>query len=249
MISFGNFKIDSRNLTSQLKQELRFKDLCRQIVRSHIIETTAQAKDITINDDEIQVEADHFRHQMKLENAKDTIQWLEDQMITPEDWEAGIRQRLLSKKLAKHLFEDEVSAHFAQNKLAYEKAVLYRIVVHKAPLAQELFYQITEKETSFYQAAHQYDIDERRRLHCGYEGKLSRHHLKPTVAAQVFGSQPKTILGPFQSEDGYDLLMVERFISAKLTDELQTQILNQLLNDWLEREVVYLKHQDPVTAD
>lgn len=248
MISFGNLKIDSGDLTLQLKRELRFKDLCRQTVCSHIISKTAQDKDITISDGEIQAEADQFRHQMKLESAKDTIQWLEDQMIAPEDWESGIRQRLLSKKLAKHLFEHEVSAYFAQHKLDYEKAILYRIVVQGAPLAQELFYQITETEISFYQAAHQYDVDERRRLHCGYEGKLSRRHLKPHIAAQVFGGKPKTILGPFQSEEGHDLLMVESFIAATLTDELQTQILNQLFNEWLEREVVYQKHQDSVVV-
>ena len=131
-----------------------------------------------------------------------------------------------------------------QNKLNYETVILYRIVVRDAPLAQELFYQITEAETSFYQAAHQHDIDERRRCHCGYEGTLSRRGLKPDIAAQVFGSQPKDVLGPIQSEEGYDLLMVEDFLGAELTEKIQTQILNQLLNEWLDRELIYLMHKD-----
>ena len=244
MITFGNLAIDSEQLTSFLKQEMRIRDLCKQEICHRIVTVAVQEKGITISDQEIQAEADQFRHQMKLESAKDTIQWLEHQLITAEEWEEGIHRRLLTQKLAKHLFAHEVPTYFTQNKLNYEKVILYRIVVHNAPLAQELFYQITEAEISFYQAAHQYDINEQRRFYCGYEGTLSRRELTPDTAAQVFGSQPKDVLGPIQSEDGYDLLMVENFLGADLTEEIQTQILNQLFNEWLDRELVYLMHKD-----
>ncbi|MEO1181433.1 MAG: peptidylprolyl isomerase [Cyanobacteria bacterium J06636_28] len=244
MITFGNLAIDSEQLTSFLKREMRVRDLCKQEIYSRIVTMAAKDKGVTISDPEIQAEADRFRHQMKLESAKDTIQWLEDQLITAEEWEEGIHRRLLTQKLAKHLFEHEVPTYFMQNKLNYEKVILYRIVVRNAPLAQELFYQITEAEISFYQAAHQYDTSERRRFHCGYEGTLSRRELTPDMAAQVFGSQPKDVLGPIQSEEGYDLLMVEDFLDAELTEEIQTQILNQLFNEWLNRELIYLMHKD-----
>lgn len=244
MITFGNLTIDSDQVVSFLKRELRVRDLCKQEIYSRIVTMAAQDKGVTISDQEIQAEADRFRHQMKLESAKDTLQWLEDQLITAEEWEEGIHRRLLTQKLANHLFEREVPTYFTQNKLNYEKVILYRIVVHNAPLAQELFYQITEAETSFYQAAHQYDINERRRFHCGYEGTLSRQELIPDLAAQVFGSQSKDVLGPIQSEEGYDLLMVEDFSGADLTEEIQTQILNQLFNEWLDRELIYLMHKD-----
>lgn len=209
-----------------------------------IISITAQEKGVHVSDDEVQAEADKLRHDMKLESAKATLQWLSDNLITPEEWEQGIHDRLLRDRLKRHLFEDQVASYFTQHKLNYDKAVLYRIVVSSAPLAQELYYQITESETSFYQAAHQYDMDEQRRFYCGYEGTLSRQELAPNIAAQVFGSQPKDILGPNKSEDGYDLLMVERFQPAELTDRLRTQILTQLFDEWLERELVYLMHKD-----
>lgn len=244
MISLGSLTLEPAQIIAYLKQEIQIKDLCRQTLWRHIVKNVAHDKGLTISDAEIQAEADQFRHQMKLESAKDTIQWLDEQLITSEDWEEGIRERLLTQKLAKHLFEREVPIFFSQHKLQYEKVILYRLVVHEAPLAQELFYQITETETSFYQAAHRYDIDERRRLHCGYEGTLSRQHLKPDIAAQVFGSQPKDILGPTPSEEGYELLMVEDFLSIDLTEEIHSQILNQLFNEWLDRELIYLMHKD-----
>lgn len=244
MISFGNIAIDSQQIVSLLQRKMQIREICRQETFSRIISIAAQEKGITISDDEVQAEADKCRHDLKLESAKDTLQWLEDQLITPNEWEQGIYDRLLRQKLATHLFKAQVVAYFTQHKLDYEKAIIYRIVVAHAPLAQELYYQITESETSFYQAAHQHDINEKRRFHCGYEGSLSRQDLVPDIAAQVFGSQPKDIIGPNPSEDGYDLLMVEAFVAAELTDTLRQQIISQLFDDWLERELVYLMHKD-----
>ncbi|WP_215607524.1 peptidylprolyl isomerase [Leptothoe spongobia] len=204
----------------------------------------AEDKGIILSEDDVQEKADQMRHQMKLESAKDTLQWLEDQCITPEDWETGVRERLLQEKLAEHLFKQEVPAYFTQNKLNYEKVVLYRFMVPEEPLAQELFYQITEAETSFYQAAHQYDMNEPRRLCCGYGGTVFRWALIPDLAAQIFGSQPQEVLGPIQFEEGYELMMVEDFLAAELTDDVHKRILNQLFQEWLDRELTYLMHKD-----
>ncbi|MEM1252312.1 MAG: peptidylprolyl isomerase [Cyanobacteria bacterium P01_H01_bin.21] len=244
MISFGNLSLEAEQLISFLKQELRVKDLCRQIIGRQIVNAAAVDKEIILDEEEVQTKSDQLRHQMKLESAKDTLQWLEDQLITPEEWESGIRERLLQEKLAKHLFEQEVPTYFTQNKLNYERVVLYRISVHEAPLAQELFYQITEAETSFYQVAHQHDINEHRRLCCGYEGTVFRWVLPPDLATHIFGSQPQEIIGPIQSEDVYELLMVEEFLPAELTDDVHNQILGKLFQEWLERELTYLMHKD-----
>ena len=244
MISFGNLNVESDQLIAFLKQELRIRDLCRQIIGRQIVNAAAVDKEIILDEEEVQTKSDQLRHQMKLESAKETLQWLEDQLITPEEWETGIRERLLQEKLAQHLFEQEVSTYFTQNKLKYERVVLYRISVHEAPLAQELFYQITEAETSFYQAAHQHDINEHRRLCCGYEGTVFRWVLTPDLATHIFGSQPQEIIGPIQSEDVYELLMVEEFLPAELTDDVHNQILSQLFQEWLERELTYLMHKD-----
>ena len=82
--------------------------------------------------------------------------------MTIEAWEAGIRDRLLAQKLARSLFDREIRSFFAHNKLGFEQALLYQILVPYQKLAQELFYQIEENEINFFQAAHLYDIDKRR---------------------------------------------------------------------------------------
>jgi parvulin-like peptidyl-prolyl isomerase len=233
--------IDSEQVIDHLKHEVKLKTVYRDILCQQIVEQASQERGITVEPEEVQAEADQFRYEHKLESAAQTLAWLEDQLLTPDDWEAGIHERLLTKKLAETLFGKQLENHFSQSKVQYEQAVLYRIVVPYNTLAQEIFYQVEEEEISFFEAAHLYDVDEHRRLACGFEGKVSRWQLKPDVAARVFGTAPREIIGPLQTDEQFELMMVEEFIPAKLTPEVRQQILDQLFNEWLESELNYLR--------
>lgn len=247
MVRLAGLLIDSEKVVDHLKREIKLKRVYHKILCQQIIDQAAGEREIVVDPEEVQVEADQFRYKHKLESASQTLEWLNDQLITPDEWEAGIQERLLTKKLTEALFSQQVETYFAQNRVQYECAILYRIVVPYRPLAQELFYQIEEEEISFFEAAHLYDIDEQRRLACGFEGKLTRWQLKPDMAAQVFGARPREVIGLVQTEVGFELLMVEDFIAPELTPETRQQILSHLFNEWLESELNYLIHNSKST--
>ncbi len=248
MIDFSGIFIAPQEVLDFLRRDTSLKPVCEKILHQKIIEKAAQERDIFVSSEEVQAEADRLRFEMHLERASDTLNWLADQLMTSDIWEMGIRDRLLAKKLSESLFSSEVGRYFAQNRLDFEKVLLYKITVPYQQLAQELFYQIEESEISFYEAAHLYDIDERRRLQCGYEGKLQRWSLKPDVAAIIFSSTIATLIGPLQSEQGYDLLIVEEFIEAELTPEVYQKILDDMFIAWLSQERNYLIHSESPNA-
>jgi parvulin-like peptidyl-prolyl isomerase len=231
--------VDLHEIADFLKRELKMKEVCNQIFYQKLVERASQERNITVTEDDIQAEADRQRLALRLEKASDTLAWLNDQMISPDDWEAGIRDRILAQKLSEALFGSEVEKYFAQNRLEFERILLYQIVVPYERLARELLYQIEEEEISFYHAAHLYDIDDRRRTMCGYEGKLGRTNLPPQIAAVVFGATPGELLGPIATEQGYHLLKVEEFIPAELTPECRQEILQRMFKNWLASELNY----------
>ena len=233
--------IESDEIIDFLKKNLQFKSVSQKILSQKIIEKAALERGLNVTAEEIQTEADRFRLERRLEKASDTLAWLADEKISAEDWEAGIRDRLLAKKLAAALFTKEVEKHFAQNRLDYEQILLYQIIVPYEKLAQELFYQIEEEEISFYEAAHLYDIDQRRRQLCGYEGKLYRWSLKPDLTAAIFSTRPGELMGPFQTEQGYHLFRVDEFIPAELTEEKHKEIIDKMFKEWLTNELNYLR--------
>jgi len=230
-------------IVSFLKKSLQFKEVCQAILTQRIIDRAAQTRDLIISPEEIQAEADRARRDLRLERSSDTISWLDDQQITVEDWEAGIYDRLLTHKLVEVLFGQQVEGFFAENRLDFEQVLLYQIVVPYEQLAREVFYQIEEREVSFYEAAHIYDVDSARRARCGYEGTLYRGNLKPEIAAVVFGAAPGEVVHPVQTEQGFHLLLVEEFISAQLTSEVRDDILKTMFREWLTGELTYLMNQ------
>ncbi len=222
------------------------KGICQKILAQRIIEKAAQERDITVTPEEIQTEADSIRYGKRLEKASDTLAWLVDQMVTADEWEKGIGDRLLAQKLAEHLFDKKVEKYFAQNRLDFDQFILYQIAVPYEQLAQEIFYQIEEEEISFYEAAHLYDIDEKRRYICGYEGKVHRWNFKPDIAAVIFRTPIPVgeILGPLKTDQGYHLFRIEEFIPAELTPERRQEIINRLSKEWLEGEFNYMLHHN-----
>ncbi len=242
MVEFAGISIAPEQIVDFLRQEVQLKATCQQIMYQQIVATSAQEHNLNVSAEEIQAAANQVRYQQRLERAADTLNWLSENLMTVEDWEAGLRDRLLTQKLKETLFVSEVERLFAQSRLDYEQVDLYRLRVPYQSLSQELFYQIEEGEISFYEAAHLYDVDEQRRLRCGYEGRLHRWQFDPDTAAAIFGTIPGQILEPRAVREGFDLLMVSEFIPAALTDEIRNSILNSLFEEWLASEFNYFIH-------
>ncbi len=246
MVKFKSVEIETAEIEEYLKQEMKLKEICCNILHQKIVAEAASSRNITVSNEEIEAEANQIRLSLRLEKASDTLAWLKDNMLDSDQWEIAINNHLLAKKLAKHLFDPKVEAYFAQNRLNYDRFVLYQLVVPYEKLAQELFYQIEEEEISFYQAAHLYDIDEQRRYVCGYEGKVDRWKYSPEIATAVFKT-PVTIgeiIGPIRSEQGYHLFKIENYIPAQLTPKIRQEIIDRIFKEWLRSELNYMIHSD-----
>ncbi|MEA5466586.1 peptidylprolyl isomerase [Leptothoe sp. PORK10 BA2] len=244
MADFSQARFTPDEVVSYLRQTSQLRGIYKKLLSQQVIQQGAQVRNLTVTPSEIQAEAEELRRKNHLEKAADTLAWLTEQLMDPEDWEAGICSHLLEKKLAASLFDAEVEKYFSQNKLQFDQVLLYQLQVQDYHFAQEIRYQILEKESSFHSAAHRYDSDPDRSLRCGYEGKISRWKLEPAVAAAVFGAPIGTLIGPIEINSSYGLLMVEAFISAQLTDEVRQEIIQDLFEEWLEREINYLLYSE-----
>ncbi len=229
--------ITDSNVVKYLKQQLRFKPIADAVLYQQVVEDLARASGIVVTEEELQAEADRQRHDRKLYRAADTIAWLAQEWIEPDDWEAGIYAQLLVDKVAETLFGDRVEEFFIERRRDFDRVAFYQIIVPYEKLARELYYQISEDEISFYEAAHLYDLDRDRRSRCGYEGEHHRYELMPALAAVAF-NQPLGIAGqPFKTEIGHHLLLVADRQPAELTPDRRRELLRQLLHDRIDRDL------------
>lgn len=241
MVNYLGIDISAEDIADLLRQDLKLVDVCRQILSLSIIHDEAVARSLSVSEAEIQAEGERLRREMRLESAEKTLAWLAEQQLSADEWEESIRDHLLTKKLADDLFKEAAKVQFEQNKLDYEQVALYRLVVENPKMAQELSYQLEEREINFFEAAHLYDCDPLRRAYCGYEGQKSRWTLAPDIAASVFGASPQAVIGPLSLEEGHVLYFVDRFIAPEFTDEVYQEIRDRKFRQWLESEILRLQ--------
>lgn len=229
--------IPDTEIIQQIKLSCQLPTTLKDIHVQQIITDTAQAKEIVLNEDELQQAADSFRLQNNLIRAEITFSWLEKYALSTADFECLIRRKALRTKLAHFLFAEEVEACFYRCKLDYTKAVIYEIILPQFDLALELFYGIQEREFSFWDIAHRYieDIELRRRG--GYRGLLSRNALKPEISAVVFAARPPQILKPIVVDKQAHLIYVEEVIQPELNEAIRHQIIDLLFTEWLDKQL------------
>ena len=124
MTILSRASLEPQEITEFLKREIQLKNVSEKILYQKVINRAAAERNLTLTAEEIQEEADKFRHENRLEKASDTLAWLADNMITSDDWEAGIRQQLLAKKLSKCLFDKDVEKFFGQSRLDFDQILL-----------------------------------------------------------------------------------------------------------------------------
>jgi parvulin-like peptidyl-prolyl isomerase len=236
------FNIAAEDVVHCLKKRFQYQGICHDISSTQLINATAKNRGLEVSDMDVQQEADRYRHENGLQHAADTIGWLNQQQVAPEEWEEGIRDRLLANQLSGHLFSRDIERFFAENRSNYESVILYQLVVPYEQLAMELFYQIEESEISFYEAAHLYDIDPNRRRKCGFEGILARWQIEPSLSSVIFGAQIQQVTQPIQRDDGYHLIWVEEFLEAILTEAISKEIMDNFFQDWVQSELNHARH-------
>lgn len=238
MVDFSAISLENQEIINFLERDLRLKSIYQEIIYLKIIDQAAQEQAITVTPEEIQAELDRICYENHFDHPSQLLAWLTEQMTSLSELERRIRERLLAQKLASHLFSRQIQNLFSHHRSDFEQILIYRLAVPYESLAYEIFYQIEEEELSFFEAAHIYDVNESRRLQCGYEGRQQRRELRPELAEILFNAQIGEVIGPFKtSENIYELFLVDDFIYPELTPVVYENILNQMFQDWIENRL------------
>jgi parvulin-like peptidyl-prolyl isomerase len=229
--------VSNQDLLHQIKITGKIPELLHGILQQRVLEAAAQELKLEISETEIQQGADQFRVANRLETVAATQQWLDDRLLSMEDFEQLITTNLLAPKIAQKMFFDQTAPYFYQHVLDYASAVIYEIVVDNENLAFELFHAIQEGDMTFGEAAKSYGQDLESQRRGGYVGTVMRQEMIPAVSAAVFAAESPKILKPIVVGSQVHIIFVEEVSKPVLTPELQEQIMWQLFQRWLQEQI------------
>lgn len=236
-IAVPNNKITLQDSIEEARISGKFNELIQGFLRRQIIAQQTQRLGIATTAQELQVAADLLRKNQKLDTAESTLKWLKANFLSVDDFEKIVIHKLLSEKLAQHLFGDRVEHFFHQNTLEYGGAAIYEVILDDRELAMEIFYSLQEGDLNFADVAHQYIPDSELKRRGGYLGTVNRKQLRPEISAAVFAAKPPQLIEPVVTAIGVHLIYVEQINQAKLDDLLRQKILMDMFDAWLEEQV------------
>ncbi len=229
--------INNEDILHQVKLSCQIPEIIQGIVTRKIIATAVAEAGLKVETEELQKAADTMRSVNQLRKPDDTWAWLEKYGLTLDDFEELIYISLSTNKLAQHLFGAQVESYFFSHQLDYAGVVMYEVVLDDKDLAIELFYSISEGESSFSEVARQYIQDRELGRRGGYRGVVRRKEMKPEISAAVFAAKPPQVLKPIITSKEVHLILVEEIIPAKLDERQRSEILSDLFKSWLQRKI------------
>lgn len=229
--------ISRDDILHQIKLSCQIPTIIEGIITRKIITDTAVAAGITVETKELQQAADSIRLLTKLHNAEATWTWLKKHSLSLDDFEELVYHKVISGKLAEHLFIDQVEPYFFEHQLDYTNVVMYEVLLNDEDLAMELFYSLQEGEISFFEIARQHIQDSELRRAGGYKGILRRADLKPEISAAVFATKPPKIIKPILINKNVHLIYVEELIQPQLTTQIRMKIISDLFSAWLKQQI------------
>nr|AVH79622.1 putative parvulin peptidyl-prolyl isomerase [Nostoc sp. PCC 9201] len=229
--------VTEQDIFHHLKLSNRLPSLIDELVRLKVIKSTATQIGIEVSTEELQKSADYLRITQKLTSSDDTWKWLHHHGMSLDDFEESVYNFVITTKLAKHLFNDQIEAFFYENQLNYNSVSFHEIVLDDEDLAMELYFAIAEGEISFAEVASQYIQDQELQRCGGYRGKVPRQELKAEIAVAIYASEPPQLLKPILTSKGVHLIFVDEIIQPQLNDKLRETILLELFMQWLQQKV------------
>jgi hypothetical protein len=218
-----------RDLLQQAKYRYQLPQLISAARQHQVLLNAAETNGIIVSTEDLQQSADRLRVEHHLLSAKDTLSWLERYHFSIDDFENLAYITLIRSRLSEMMFSEQVITYFSDRQLEYTRSTIYEVVLSEHELAMELFYALQEREMDFLAILHQYSPTPTPR-------SVRRRDLPPELSAIVFASDPPTLLRPIRTPKASHLIYVAATVSAELTDELRSQIQEELFDRWLTEQ-------------
>ena len=180
--------------------------------------------------------------------------WLEEQIAELVDLsaeaiqEAGSPGAIREEKLSlfrQAAFSLHVEEHFSRTKRGRDRIIYSMLRCKSRPRIEELFLAIREGELDFATAAIRFS-EGPESAQGGRVGPISPDVGHPELNDRLLNANEGDLISPFSIGETHVLLRLDTRITTRLDETLQNQLLHELYNAWLDRQLDSLEGGDSI---
>lgn len=223
--------ITDEQILSCLRKSCQMAEVYAQAEKDVRVLAMCERFEIMVSDEELQVAGDVFRTENRLTGAAETMGWLAQQRMSVEDWSEGIRLKLMMEKLHEHMFGALVDSHYMNNREDYQRVALSQILVQDASEAARMMKVLERDKSAFCRLALETSKGRQSKAQGGFVGVRFLAELMPELTAVLKVAQEGDVVGPVQTQIGFHVLKVERWLPVDLS-EVRQAVIEKFASVW-----------------
>ncbi len=179
-------------------------------------------------------ERDRFCHQLYQEKPYQT--WLQQQGVTPEQFEIWLDRELRIRKFQRLRWSKTVNSYFLQRKYQLDQVICSLIYLREQDIAQELYFRIVEGEQSFTEVANLYS-EAAQAPTDGIVGPIELGQLPERLARMFYGGRPGQLWPPTRIGEWMIIARLEAILPVRLDETMRQNLFNELLENWIAIQI------------
>lgn len=178
-----------------------------------------------------------FLSRNNLNNKHQLSSWLDKNGLDDKRLSLLIYDNLRLEKFKDEKFNGLVESEFLNKKSSLDK-VMYSIIRVKTKLeAEEIHLKLVEQEESFSDLAAKYSEGLEKNFN-GIIGPLEIGVLNPELSERLKISKKGQLWPPFNTQNWWVVMRLERFLPAKLDDNMRAKLKESLYENWIQKKIV-----------
>jgi len=162
--------------------------------------------------------------------------WIKVRGITESHLTQNIFKTLKLEMFKKAKFNDYVEKVFLQRKSDLDRVTYSLIRAKKREKIVELNLRLKEEEATFSELSTEFSEGIENVLN-GLIGPIELGQVNPNIAERLKSSNPGQLWPPFELENWWVLLRLERFIAATLNDAMRNRLINEMYESWIMEKI------------
>jgi putative peptide maturation system protein len=197
--------------------------LLDELVEQQLLSLAIDRDPPDVTEEELQLEADSFRHRHGLESAQATTRWLAEVGLSEERFSFFLEGTIQRRKLVERVTGERCELWFEQHRRDYDSLRLVRAEMAAEDEAARLAAAARGGGKGLLRAMEE----------SGSDRAVLESRLAHEVPAEVAGAEPGSVVGPVNTGSGYQLWEVLGRRPAVLDPPTRAVIQTRLFRDWL----------------
>ena len=221
-------------ISPELVALLKRHNMLRSLLVHQLVDDCVQ--NVTISSEEREQLLQRYRQSQGLDADAPLEEHLLSRGLSEADLCWQLELPLRRNRFALERFKPKAEQRFLERKNNLDRVVYSLLRLKNHDLANELYLQIAEGESTFSELAAMHSEGNEKQTK-GIVGPAPLNQAHPILVEKLRSTAPGQLMEPFRINEWTLLARLERYLPAQFDQAMEVQMCNELFEDWIQEEL------------